>query len=325
MIWSLQILRFVAAMMVVYVHSAQSAIIATGSTGILPHQIAGLGLTGVDIFFVISGVVIAKTATNMTPRQFAWRRLRRIVPIYYLCCIPALLVAIPTGFGWRDLVSTFLFWPATDVMTAPLLAVAWTLCFEMLFYVCAAMALIDRRLAFVLLTLYAIALGLRPLGPVFQFLGNPIIIEFLFGVVVARAPACPRAVWLLPVGVFALLAAGLSGFAPDGSTLKFLRGDNTMRPFIIGIPAALIVYGTMQINAKQGTLTYLGDASYTLYLVHTFAITPLQALWVAVPVSPNIIIILGLATSILLAWRVFDLIEKPILLAIPRQLHGRRA
>jgi exopolysaccharide production protein ExoZ len=61
MIWSLQILRFVAAAMVVYVHAAQTAFDATGSVGLVPYKITGLGLTGVDIFFVISGVVIAKT------------------------------------------------------------------------------------------------------------------------------------------------------------------------------------------------------------------------------------------------------------------------
>ena len=145
MIWSLQVLRFVAASMVVYVHAAQSALTVTGSPGPLPHNIAGLGLSGVDLFFVLSGVVIAKTAPSLTAKQFAWRRIRRIVPIYFLCCIPAVMVALPNGIGWRDLLATFLLWPATDVMTAPLLSVAWTLSFEMLFYGCAALILVDRR------------------------------------------------------------------------------------------------------------------------------------------------------------------------------------
>jgi hypothetical protein len=53
--------------MVVYVHAAQTAFDATGSVGLVPYKIVGLGLTGVDIFFVISGVVIAKTAPGLTP------------------------------------------------------------------------------------------------------------------------------------------------------------------------------------------------------------------------------------------------------------------
>ena len=144
MIWSLQILRFVAAAMVVYVHAAQTAFNATGSVGLVPYKIAGLGLTGVDIFFVISGVVIAKTAPGLTPGTIRMAANPQDRPLYFVCCIPAVLVAAPAGFGWRELVATFLLWPATDVMTAPLLGVAWTLSFEMLFYASATLVLFNR-------------------------------------------------------------------------------------------------------------------------------------------------------------------------------------
>lgn len=318
MIWSLQVLRFVAAAMVVYVHAAQVAVTVTGSSGILPHHLAGLGLTGVDIFFVISGVVIARTAPGLTPAQFAWRRIRRIMPIYWLCCISAVAVALPSGITWRDLLATLLLWPATDEMTAPLLGVAWTLCFEMLFYACAALALIDRRIAYVLLGLYALALGSRSSAPLLQFLGNPLILEFLFGVVIARLPAWRPGIVALPLGLTLLIAAALLGLAPEGGTLGFLRGDgNLQRSFLIGIPAALTVYGAMHLSLKQSVWTYLGDASYTLYLTHTFAVTPLQALWTAYPVPPDLIIVIGMAASIMLAWRVHEMVERPLLRSIP--------
>ena len=69
------------------------------------------------ISLIISGVVIARTAPGLTAAQFAWRRIRRIIPLYFICCIPALIVAAPAGFGWRDLLATFLLWPATDIMS----------------------------------------------------------------------------------------------------------------------------------------------------------------------------------------------------------------
>jgi hypothetical protein len=50
MIWSLQVLRFLAALMVVYVHAAQIAFVATTSSGFIPHNIAIMGRAGVDIF-----------------------------------------------------------------------------------------------------------------------------------------------------------------------------------------------------------------------------------------------------------------------------------
>jgi len=42
MIWSLQVLRFVAALMVVYVHAAQTAFAATGSNGFIPQSCRSL-------------------------------------------------------------------------------------------------------------------------------------------------------------------------------------------------------------------------------------------------------------------------------------------
>ena len=61
-IWSLQSLRFAAAMMVVYFHAACASLIATHSYGVLPRNLQLAGRAGVDIFFVLSGVIIAMTA-----------------------------------------------------------------------------------------------------------------------------------------------------------------------------------------------------------------------------------------------------------------------
>jgi exopolysaccharide production protein ExoZ len=313
-IWSLQVLRFVAALMVVYLHAAQTAFEATGSHGSIPRELSIVAISGVDIFFVISGVIIARIAPGLNSAEFAWRRFRRIVPFYVLCCLPNVLIAAKSGLGWRDVVATFLLWPAIDVMTAPVLLVAWTLCFEMLFYAAAALVLVDRRWAAVLVALYGLAFTLRPVGAVFQFLGNPIILEFMFGVAIAYAPMRRRAVWALPLGALALAAAGFAGVAPLGGTVKYLTGEDALQRVIVyGIPAALIVYGTMQIKAKQSIWTYLGDGSYSLYLTHTLVVSTLLTLWTVYPVPPDLIVAVGMLASILLAWRIHECFERPIL------------
>jgi exopolysaccharide production protein ExoZ len=316
-IWSLQVLRFVAALMVVYLHAAQTAFEATGSHGSIPRELSIVAISGVDIFFVISGVIIARIAPGLTSAEFAWRRFRRIVPFYVLCCLPNVLIAAKAGFGWREVLATFLLWPATDVMTAPMLLVAWTLCFEMLFYAAAALILADRRWAPVLLALYGLAFVLRPVGPVFQFLGNPIILEFLFGVAIAYAPMRRNAVWGIPLGALALAAAGFAGVAPLGGTVKYLTGDDALwRVVVYGLPAAMIVYGTMQVRAKESIWTYLGDASYSLYLTHTLVVSTLLTLWVAFPVAPDVIVAVGMLASVLLAWLIHARFERPILDAL---------
>ena len=320
MVWSLQVLRFVAALMVVYVHAAQVAAATTGSPGTLPQEWAIAGRAGVDIFFVLSGIIITKTAQGLTAEEFVWRRFRRIIPFYFICCIPAIAIAAKSGFGWRDLLATFALWPVTDQMTAPLLPVAWTLCFEVLFYTATAMVLVDRRWLYGLLALYAAATMFRSTGPMLQFLGNPIIAEFLLGVLLFYAPRWRPAIMGIPVGVAFIVLAGPLGIAPDQGTLGALAGaDGFLRLFVYGIPAALIVYGVMQIEAKPSVWTYLGDASYSLYLVHVFILSALLQLWTLFPMPADFTIAVGMMASVLSAWRIHERIEKPILSALGRR------
>jgi exopolysaccharide production protein ExoZ len=324
MIWSLQVLRFVAAIMVVYVHAAQIAFAATGSSGTIPRSLAIVGQSGVDIFFVLSGAIITTTAPGLKPLEFAWRRFRRVVPLYFLLSIPAMLIAAKTEFGWRESVATLLLWPATDVMTPPALPVAWTLCFEMLFYASGTLVLVDSKWTFALAGVFGASFLLREKGPVFQFLGNPIMIEFLFGVGIAYLSRWQRArsrdfgrrsaLWLIPLGSASLLAAGLAGFAPDGGSLESLVGDQaSYRVAVYGIPAAFIVFGTMQMEARKSLWTYLGDGSYTLYLSHTFVVSPLLNLWAAVPIPSDLIILITIGACLIFSWRLYERVERPLL------------
>jgi exopolysaccharide production protein ExoZ len=330
MIWSIQVLRFAAALMVVYIHAVQIAATtpAAGSIGFIPFRVATIGHIGVDIFFVISGLIIAKIALGRTPSEFMWSRIIRIVPMYLLFTIPALAINIAiTGFGWRDAVATFLLWPATDQITIPALEVGWTLCFEMLFYACAALVLVDRRWVFAIIAAYGIALILRPIGPLFQFIGNLMILEFLLGVAIAYAPNWRWAIWGIPFGTIWLVGAGLIGIQPATNSMDLLLGhDALQRVLIFGVPSAMIVYGALQIKARKSVWTYLGDASYSLYLSHSLILLPLLSLWTLFPMPPYLIIPTGISASLIFAWRVHERFEKPILALFKRQqLHGRQS
>jgi exopolysaccharide production protein ExoZ len=318
-IWSLQSLRFAAAMMVVYFHAANASLIATGSYGLLPSNFYIVGRAGVDIFFVLSGVIIATTARRLTWRDFAWRRFRRIVPMYLLLSIPAAPVIAKTSFGWREAVATLFLWPATDRMTSPALQVTWTLCFEMLFYAAVTAVLFDRRLLSLVVGLFTAAMALRGRGPIFQFLGNPIIFEFIFGVALSYLPRCRPAVWCLPIGAAALVAVSFIGIAPPIEIMELPAGDeNIRRVLVYGVPAAMIVLGTMQIDAKPSAWTFLGDASYTLYLSHMPPIQLLLLWWTVHPAAPDLIVVVGSLVSVLFAWRMYVLFEIPMLKLLGR-------
>ena len=226
------------------------------------------------------------------------------------------MIAVQTGFGWREALATFALWPATDQMTAPLVMTGWTLCFEVLFYTAATLVLIDRRWLYPLLGLYAAATMYNSDEPVLQFLGNPIIAEFLLGVLLFYAPRARLAVLALPVGAAIILLAGPLGIAAQQGRIDGLLGeDEFQRLLVYGIPAAMIVYGTLQIEAKPSVWTYLGDASYSLYLTHYFVLLALSHLWAIFPMPVDFTLAMGVAASLLFACLIHERVEKPILRA----------
>lgn len=314
-IYSLQALRFVAALMVVHLHAVQAAVESVGSNGVLGSGFGIVGRAGADIFFVISGVIIARTAPGHTSSTFIRRRLVRILPLYLCWCLPSFLIAAKLGFGWREVLATAL-WPATDRMSMSVLPLAWTLSFEMLFYAGAALVLLDRRWLWRLLILYAGAFSLRSFGPVFQFLGNPIILEFLAGVALSYLPSLGSGRLGVPLGFIALILGGLLLLPPIGNVIDFLEGKQAlMRLLVLGLPATLVVYGTMQFRLSRGMFSYLGDTSYSLYLTHPLIMGIVAAglRWAPFHVPADLVIVGCMTASVLFGWRTYELVEQPLL------------
>ena len=288
--YNVQALRAVAALMVV----AHHAIICwrdllVGDANVpLPWE---NGAAGVDIFFVISGFVMAVSLPGGAggterARSFLRRRLVRIVPLYWCFTTLKLLHlwwSTPpgerVGGGWWHVVASYLFIPSMDGygLSYPLLPVGWTLTFEMLFYGLFAVAL---ALEVVPLAFLAPTLGLAALAgwsgvvpwPVFLVQDAPLVLEFLFGVILGQGALRGR----LPGGVWAVaLLAG--GFA----AISVVPVPHAWRTFAWGLPAAAVVAGALALEGKTGRrlprwLLEAGNASYAIYLVH---LPVLAVLW----------------------------------------------
>jgi len=278
-VWSIQYLRAVAALGVVLYHAFEST-----------PQKFGVGAAGVDIFFVISGFIMASLIArpDATAGDFLWRRLVRIVPLYWAVTIAVLAIAwIKPAFFYRvdpsldNALLSFLFVPHTSATggVTPVLWQGWTLEYEMFFYaLCtAALALLARnRLVYVagaLLLLVGIGLVLAPSGSVAQVYTNPLLLEFIAGIGLATAWSKGR----MPhpaIGVASLIA-GFALYAVEQGGLLPLTGQ---RAIDWGIPAMLIVAGALTLEARGGFAhskvgLLLGDASYALYLTHTFVVS----------------------------------------------------
>ncbi|MGH7023769.1 MAG: acyltransferase family protein [Caulobacteraceae bacterium] len=333
-IQSLQALRYVAAAMVVVGHACRLA--AGAGAGNLP---ADIGVAGVDIFFVLSGFVIALTGPLATPRPtgalFFWRRWRRVAPIYYLVSIVAIVDAANQGPLSTDrIISTLLFWPAAGrVAIPPYVMVGWTLGFEMIFYSTVALVLLGGRLRRNLILLgtamLCLEVGRQVNGsPPFRILANPIFLEFSAGVGLAaiwpRLRSAPRALagilLLSGVGALAVLSvAGLKGADSVFATLNDSEG--LWRVLVFGFPAVSIVAGVAILDRGfTGTLAdlgaKLGDASYSIYLTQLMVLSPVIFISAGMPILARAA--LGLVAATLAGFIVFRFVETPILRDLKR-------
>ncbi|MES3046696.1 acyltransferase family protein [Sphingomonas faeni] len=342
----IQYLRAVAALMVVVFH-LEPQLKRMGYAGFWPKGLS----SGVDIFFVISGLIMWVTTSGRPVGvvDFWRRRVTRIAPLYWaftLLMVALMLVApklLQTSRfdGWHVLTS-FLFLPAAHPVLKtmePVVMPGWTLNYEMFFYLIFGLWLLapERlRLAGNVATIgLLVAIGamidLSPRTSVAGFYTSSIMIEFVLGIVLgvlvtrgailAKVPA-PLA-WALLVGglAFAVLLPTTSAGIPRAVTR--------------GIPAFLAV-GAMLVLELRGRigdcrwLRWLGDASFSLYLSHFVVLSFVSQLWrrLSIAPSPTSYIAFGIfavAISIVSGIVCYRFVEQPLTaLFHPTRWHGAR-
>jgi exopolysaccharide production protein ExoZ len=293
-----------------------------------------VGRSGVDVFFVISGVVMWRvTAGRATsPRIFLWRRFTRVAPIYWLATLLVFVIALrwplflpEVKVGWRHLLFSLAFVPHLDPVGLPFptLPPGWTLNYEAIFYVVFAACLMvpeRRRARTVILALAAIVAVGFCFPDTGYFMGaNPMLWQFAAGVgigVAAQRRRLPSRAW----GFSLIFCAGLAWIVVQEGGLF----SELWRPLVWGVPAALTVTGALAIELSGRPFgaparfvrpaLVLGDASYSIYLFHLPATAVIAHTlgyanpWVFLPVSMAVSILAGLAAH---AW-----IEKPLIGAV---------
>lgn len=277
---SVQILRFIAATSVVLLHLSAPLNQKFDS----PLLDFPNGRAGVDIFFVISGFIIAYTAAGTRDAvEFMKRRIFRVVPIYWLLTLGVFSIALiaPALLKNTDanpilLLKSLFFVPyeKPNGLIQPVLFLGWTLNYEMFFYATFAIALsLTTRFRTALTVFFALLVAAGQLlssNHVFvRFYTDPIILEFVLGLWI-------HALWtqrrdLLPK---------LWPLAPIGAALIILQPTDPLlahRFFVYGLPAALLMLGMVGLAIPKNPVTnlmlLLGNASYSMYLSHVYVIT----------------------------------------------------
>jgi len=349
---SIQFLRAVAATLVVYAHSIDLSQQYGKSAQEGFHFLSDVGCIGVDLFFVISGFIITYVAGKYTGAgegvKFLQKRFYRINPIYYIAT--ALFIFTIMIRFWMvgrnyDLgsdqfidsaIDTFLILPLSPNSFAPLLMIGWTLTFEWLFYILFFATILSGAkrkillLSGIIAALIAFGYIVKPQDLRLTILTNAIMLEFLLGVLICQLY---RQVKKVPVYLSAaLLLAGIAWYVYlvfDTNPLiaaigPVLTGSLSMDRFLHwGIPSSLIFAGCIFLE-RSGKLSWLwsnrlsrlvGDASYSIYLVHFSAFSLLNILYSKTGffLPPDLAIFFHLFVALGVSIAFYWWVEKPLL------------
>ncbi len=276
---NLQALRAWAAILVLF-HHAHAHYLAMGGQSDWFSAIARPGFAGVDIFFVLSGYVIARSMSSEDGRQrstgqFLYRRFGRIYLGYWPFFLISMLAATqlyPDFLGDKKILESALL--VTPLTQYSVVTPAWSLAYELYFYglfaLISVFSPINRAAILVLLAIAITAAG-TTIVPGWSawpdFLLSAFVLEFLAGVLLFRLGTrlmSPRLILLLLPGLVLGVYLGMT------QNLIWGLGRSLSYGFaaVCLVQLALILETNRFLRADRISVA-IGDASYTLYLCHT--------------------------------------------------------
>ena len=283
----LQVYRGIAAILVVLFHLNDMSIERLKQVTFF--NLFQAGWSGVDYFFVLSGfimVYVHRSAIGKPDqlKSFLVKRTVRIYPIYWIITLTVLafFLVVPGFANNKDLsiqhiLVSLLLLPQND---KPILDVGWTLIYELFFYLLFSIAIwFKPKYSVPILSSWLFVTMLHYLKVV-NFGGEAFLLNIVFGnmnlefvlgclagyVVIKFGTKISKNRWIL------FGAANLGYVA-----LLILTAVNKLeidRMSTFGVLAALLIVGSASIDLNDSPkvpkiLTYLGDASYSIFLLHS--------------------------------------------------------
>jgi len=314
--FSLQILRGLAAIFVVLHHYVQMVFLGK-PTGRIAAFFLEKGPASVDVFFILSGFIMAYSARNYKGEggRFMVNRFLRVIPNYWfyttLLLVSSAILSLScyiTRWNIHSLWCSYLLLPNANPNgfgNFPFLYVGWSLTYEMFFYLALSLALIASSRWYFHLTCFTLGSlplvlhGYNPFG-----VGNLYLLEFVSGMLLLVAferlkrvpPAATRSV-LFALGVGLSIAMGSRGF------------DHLSRMMLsLWLVAVAIQLEPLAKRRHQAVkmLVHFGDLSYSIYLSHVVVLgwtvallgiprTSLQH-WVAICLFLSLVWLISYAT-----------------------------
>lgn len=306
----LQALRAAAALLVLVQHAVYFPCWATSTDSDWFIRLEP-GIVGVFVFFVVSGAVMALATSNDGAAKFAFSRILRIYPPFFLSMFLAALVLSAVGATPRFIPDLSMLLLPTGDPNSTFHVPYWTLIYEMQFYALlwlAALCKSSHRLrvwlaiawAGIIMIAGSLVLQIPVATPnVWQIVLSPLNVYFVFGYVLASALMTKdwRPLMALIVGV-SLGVIYFNGWPQHYLVLAVL------------CVSAVFIAISLKASSVPRWASKLGDYSYGLYLTHVQVIVAIVTidgvkswpLWVTIPVCFVIGGGVGLAFGVFEQW-----------------------
>jgi len=352
---SLQFLRCVAVILVIHAHAidSQMSINIGDSFQQNFYFLKDFGAIGVDIFFVLSGFIISLGAKKYLRlhgfRDFLVKRLIRILPIYWIATLITIAFSIFTAntssltsvnSPSRYFLKSFILLPLFDgeYFRDTILVQAWTLSFELFFYIVIATFILSKSKYIVVISLSFITLLvvagtiMSPSNVMFKFVSNPINLEFVFGCIIGIIYSSKaRISYIFSVGLISLALTMLAstlimGYGDIASHESIVNGNLPLTRLLMwGIPCSLLVASLVFLEPYfikyiPSILILTGDASYSIYLTQYLSLRIFTEVWKGFNLGqPDIFIVASIVFSLFIGIIFYFLIEKRLVNYLNRQ------
>jgi exopolysaccharide production protein ExoZ len=340
----LQIMRAIAALLVVVDHSLGVA---------WPHveQLRYIGWCcgdlGVGIFFVISGFIMVHVSEDEFGRPHAWRRfalrrMERVIPLYWIATsfvvVGATFIARTSHshetLNAEGILKSYLFIPYMngEGVFRPLHGVGWTLNYEMFFYFCFAACLLFKRKEVSVLTCSALLTVLVGVGMIygdrvggadpanaFEFMSYPIILLFAVGMIVRLIVKDDSRFGGIKYSALVMTFVPLAVILVFATTVGTYPVSLAWRAFL-WMGCVLTVVGTLVLEKSHERanravlgLEFLGNASYSTYLFHPFALSVTKMICAKIALPNWLIFAMCIAGAHICGGLVHLYVENPLL------------
>ena len=294
---NLHLLRAIFAMGIVLDHINIDDLAAYGK------NIFAIGTTGVAFFFVLSGFLMIYTYKPVKCSNYLKKRFLRIFPTLWVYTLGTVLLdcvfrrfAGWNFVNWADvdfnmIIKSLLCVPTIERSSNIIIPPAWTLPFEIWFYIIGVvLILVSEKAYFVVLSLWGVLIMAASLADSKVFMLNPLFLELMMGIVIAyivKKNVIRNKRFPLIFGWGGVILF-ITALCSETGIVHIAYISNLPHWIKYGIPAALIVLGAAGCKSlfKPGGMLYkilsvIADHSYSIYLTHYITIRFMQLVFKA--------------------------------------------